>query len=244
MIVSNDDYRSVTEKILAGLVLSVAMCANIWATVLIGAIVHRAVVCPEATAIEFSFFTGGITLVSMVIWCAVVKGLDVLTVNYAITTVRHCNSIRRIGHILFILSLCWPRAIEMLYLGYKHRRLRAIAIVFDKSEIFNIALLSIRYEQYATLGIDEDDLKEYMVVHNNEYFFRNDEALSYMLIKYSTVTILKSFGFFDGLEPDKTPMMTIYGYVHCELRTKAAKELGEPYAKQTPDVVCKYIYFV
>lgn len=220
-------------------IIILAMAANIWVTVFTGLVIYSAF-----APVEFGFYGIVFFGMALTVWCVSLKALPRTKVNDAITKVRMFKSWHGLGHMTFVLLMCWPRVVEAVYKGYKYREVRAIAIRLSESKMFSISLNLDNYEQHNGLGVSPEDLKDYMVLHDNEYLFKNDEALSYMLVKYSTVTILKSFGFFDGLDNNKTTFLGIFGPRECPLMAKAANELGETYDMQTPQSVSARIFFI
>lgn len=225
------------------LVICIVIASNIWVTAVTCLMVYSAVV-----PVVFDFFEIAVFAMALIVWGLVGKFSPTTTVSDSVITVRHLNTLPGIVRAMRIILLFWPLAVIALYKGYKYRELKVVTIWFGKSRMFGITLAKDRYEQHKDLGVSEDDIKEYMVLHNNEYLFKNDEALSYMIIKYHTSTILRSFGFLGGLDPNPVASFSIgrwlVGPDECPLIAKTANELGETYAMQTPQSVCDRIVFI
>ena len=167
---------------------------------------------------------------NVIVWIVTFSIMSELKVGHAVGQVKNIKSLnlRKTLSGFWLLArltlLFWPLAVKTLYLGIKYNKSLIIATNFGKGKVrHNIRLKQANYREHSK-GVTKEDIKEHFILTTNEYIFKDRESLSYLLLKYNLVTILKSFGYLHAFE-DHKPLSATFGISMCPLERHVCDQL-------------------
>jgi hypothetical protein len=215
-------------------VVGIAVCANIAVT--IGTVLLL-------TGYQLSMFASIMYGLLLMVCLLVYKVMPTNNVGDTLAKLRHPNKAKSLSNLFVVCLISWPALVMMLYKAYKYRDIVCVTVTFGEPDsICSIGLSKQNYEGTHDKGVSPEDIEECMILINDDYFFKNKEAVSFMLIKYDVPTILKSFGYLNGIKSEIV-FFNVLRSNSCQLKKKASEELNMDYAEVTEDIVCQHINF-